>query len=107
MHIMSAGGRHKHIEDLDTGISIYEYTSDGLMTAEVEPEGNRFEHVFGASGRLTDATDEQAGHWNYSRTENANDDILTEVFTAEGNLTSYLDYTDSTGAYSSIITDPT
>ena len=26
--------------------------------------------------------------------------------TAEGNLTSYLDYTDSTGAYTSIITDP-
>jgi hypothetical protein len=42
MHIMSAGGRHKHTEDLNTGISIYECTSDGLMTAEVEPEGNRF-----------------------------------------------------------------
>jgi RHS repeat-associated protein len=32
---------------------------------------------------------------------------LTEVLSAEGNLTSFLDHTDSTGKYTSTITDPT
>jgi len=35
-----------------------------------------------------------------------NGDIQTQVLSAEGNLTTYLDHTDSTGAYTSRITDP-
>jgi RHS repeat-associated protein len=85
----------------------FEYTADGLLTAKIEPKGNRFEHVFDSIGRLTDATDQEDGHWNYTRTAYENGDILTEVLTGEGNLTSYLDYFSSTGAYSSTITDPT
>jgi YD repeat-containing protein len=85
----------------------FEYTSDGLLTAKIEPEGNRFEHVFDFNGRLTDATDQEGGHWNYARTAYENGDILTEVLTGEGNLTSYLDHTYSTGEYTSSITDPT
>ncbi len=85
----------------------FEYTTDGLMSAEIEPEANRFEHVFDSNGKLTDATDEEGGHWQFSRTASVNGDILTEVLTGEGNLTSYLDHTDSTGAYTSTITGPT
>jgi RHS repeat-associated protein len=85
----------------------FEYTADGMMTAEIEPEGNRFEHDFGTNGRVTDVFDEQGGHWNYARTAYKNGDILTEVTTGEGNLTSYLDHTYSTGEYTSTITDPT
>ncbi|RZB33837.1 MAG: hypothetical protein SRB2_03673 [Desulfobacteraceae bacterium Eth-SRB2] len=85
----------------------FEYTTDGLLTAKIEPEGNRFEHVFDSIGRLTDATDQEGGHWNYTRTTDANGDILTQMLTGEGNLTSYLDHTDSTSAYTSTITDPT
>jgi len=85
----------------------FEYTPDGLMTAETEPEGNQFDHTFSSTGRLTDATDEEGGHWQFSRTASANGDILTEVLTGEGNLTSYLDHTDSTGVYTSTITGPT
>ena len=85
----------------------FEYTADGLMTAKIEPEGNRFEHQFDSLGRLTDAMDEEEGHWIYEKTAYANGDILTEVTTGEGNLTAYLDHTDSTGAYTSTITDPT
>ncbi len=85
----------------------FEYTLDGLMTAKIEPEGNRFDHVFDANGNLTDATDEELGHWQFSRTASANGDILTEVLTGEGNLTSYLDHTYSTGEYTSTITAPT
>ncbi|MDL1984383.1 MAG: hypothetical protein LWX54_09395 [Deltaproteobacteria bacterium] len=87
----------------------FEYTADGLMTAETEPEGNRFEHGFGTNGRVTNLFNEQGGHWNYARTAYKNGDILTEVKTGEGNLTSYLDHTYSTGTgkYTSTITDPT
>jgi RHS repeat-associated protein len=84
----------------------FEYTPDGLMTAKIEPEGNRFEHVFDSAGRLTDAIDQEGGHWQYSNTSYANDDIQTQVLSEEGNLTTYLDHTDSTGAYTSRITDP-
>ncbi|MBW2630983.1 MAG: hypothetical protein JRC90_04325 [Deltaproteobacteria bacterium] len=85
----------------------FEYTEEGLMTAKIEPEGNRFEHVFDADGRLTDATDEEGGHWNYERTAFVNGDILAEVTTGEGNVTSYLGHTYSTGKYTSTITDAT
>ena len=85
----------------------FEYTTDGLITAKIEPEGNRFEHVFDSLGRLTEATDQEGGHWQFSRTAYESGDILTDVFTGEGNLTSYLDHTYSTGAYTATITDPT
>ena len=84
----------------------FEDTPDGLMTAKIEPEGNRFDHIFDSTGRLTDVTDQEGGHWSYSRSMSANGDILTRVLSAEGNLSSYLDHTDSTGAYTSRITDP-
>ena len=85
----------------------FEYTPNGLMTAKIEPEGNRFGHQFDSSGRLTDATDDEGGHWHFVRTVSEHSDILTEVTTGEGNLTSYLDHTYSTGKYTSTITDPT
>jgi RHS repeat-associated protein len=84
----------------------FEYTTDGLMTAKIEPEGNRFEHVFDLRGRLTDAIDQEGGNWQYSRSVDINGDVQTQVLSAEGNLTTYLDHTDSTGAYTSRITDP-
>ena len=85
----------------------FEYTPAGLLTAKVEPNGNRFEHQFSDSGRLTDATDDDGGHWHFTQTDQENGDILTEVLTGEGNLTTYLDHTYSTGEYISTITDPT
>ena len=85
----------------------FEYTPNGLMTAETEPEGNRFDHTFNSTGKLTDVTDEEGGHWQYNRTASANGNILTEMLTGEGNLTSYLDHIYSTGAYTSTITGPT
>jgi RHS repeat-associated protein len=91
----------------DSSFYSFEYTSDGLMTAETEPEGNRFDHAFSSAGRLMDVVDEEGGHWQYNKTVYVNGDILTEVLTGEGNLTSYLDHTYSTGAYTSTITGPT
>jgi RHS repeat-associated protein len=93
--------------------SFYEfgYTPDGLMTVEYEPGRNRFDHTFDPEdGRMTDAYDEEGGHWNFSRTEDANGEsqsnIAAKISVFEWNLTSYSDYTDSTGAYTSVITGP-
>jgi RHS repeat-associated protein len=83
----------------------FTYTPDGLMTAEIEPSGNRFEHVFDEQGRLKEVVDEQGGHWSYTRTVDSNSNVLMEVLSGEGNLTSFLDHTDSTGKYTSVITD--
>ncbi|MBW2596747.1 MAG: hypothetical protein JRC93_12420, partial [Deltaproteobacteria bacterium] len=85
----------------------FEYTSGGLMTAEIDPEGNRFEHQYDSIGRLTNTTDDEGGHWHYSRLEYENGDVLGEVLSAEGSLTSHVDHTYSTGAYTSTIIDPT
>jgi RHS repeat-associated protein len=85
----------------------FEYTPGGLLAAKVEPETNRFRHGFDTSGRLTNATDEEGGIWQYSRTTLESGEVLTEVLTGEGDLTSYLDFTDSTGAFTSTITGPT
>ena len=84
----------------------FEYTPDGLMLAKIEPEGNRFDQSFTLSGKLSDVHDEEGGHWNYQRTAYENGDILIQVTSGEGNMSSYLDYTDSTGAYTSTVTDP-
>ncbi|MDY6950912.1 MAG: RHS repeat-associated core domain-containing protein [Thermodesulfobacteriota bacterium] len=85
----------------------FEYTSDGLMTAKIEPEGNRFDHQFDENGRLTDAWNEEGGHWQLSRTVHENGDIVAEVMSGEGNTISFLDHTYATGEYTSTITDPT
>ncbi|MCD4790514.1 MAG: hypothetical protein K8R37_10980, partial [Bacteroidales bacterium] len=91
----------------DNSFYSFKYTLDGLMTAKIEPEANGFEHEFDASGRLTNATDGEEGHWQFARSVQENGDILYQKLTGEGNLTSYLDHTYSTDAYTSTITDST
>jgi hypothetical protein len=76
------------------------------LTEKTEPEGNRFEHVFNDIGRLTLATDQEGGHWEFARSTYSNGDILSSVTTGEGNVTTYLDNTDSTGKYTATITGP-
>jgi RHS repeat-associated protein len=90
----------------DNSSYTFEYSPDGLMTAEIDPGNNRFEHLFDSSGRLTDVTDPELGHWNYSRTALANGDILVVKSTGEGNVTTYQDHAFSTGASTSTITGP-
>ena len=77
------------------------------MTANIDPEENRFEHDFDSLVRLTDTRDDEGGHWWFSRSVQRDGDIFYQTLTAEGNITSYLDHTYSTGAYTSVITDPT
>ena len=105
--VLDAANHLTRITYPDGSFYNFEYTSDGLMTAEKEPEGKRYDHTFNSTGKLTDARDEEGGHWQYNRTASANGDILIEMLTGEGNLTSFQDHTDSTNAYTSTITGPT
>jgi RHS repeat-associated protein len=93
--------------DPDGSFYDFEYTLDGLMTTEIEPEGNRFDHIFDTAGRLIEVRDGESGQWTYDKSTFGNGEILIEVLTGEKNLTAFLDRTDSTGAYTSIVTDPT
>ena len=91
----------------DGSFYTFEYTPEGLMTAKIEPQGNQFDHAFNVSGQLEDVIDEEGGHWNYTKNVYGSGDILTEVTTGEGNVTSYIDHTDPIENYTSTITDPT
>lgn len=102
------GDNHlSRIEYPDGAYWSFEYTSDGLITAKVEPEGNRFEYIYNSEGIVTGTLDEEGGNWQFSESDDDQGNTYSETLTAEGNLTTYVDHTDATGAYISTITDPT
>ncbi|MCP4550352.1 MAG: sugar-binding protein, partial [bacterium] len=104
---VDADNRLTRVTYADESFYQFDYTSDGLMEVEIEPNGNRFTHVFNTDGRITDVLDEEGGHWTYSKSMEPDGTVLSWTETGEGNVTSYQDLTDSTCASSSIITGPT
>ena len=97
----------KKVSYPDSSFYSFTYTSDGLMTDEYDPKNNHFIHQYDSIGRITNIFDPEGGSWSYSRTVDNAGNIFTNILTAEGNLTVYKDRTDSTGAYTSLKTDPT
>jgi RHS repeat-associated protein len=85
----------------------FEYTADGLLTAKIDPNGNRFEHFFNGYGRLEAASDQEQGFWQFAQGIDAGGVVNSTMLTAEGDHTSYRDLTESTGAFTSRITDAT
>lgn len=83
----------------------FEYTAAGLLTAKIDPAGNRFEHFFDAAGRLEAASDQEQGYWQFAQSADATSLVTSTTLTAEGAGTTYQDRTESTGAYTSRITD--
>jgi RHS repeat-associated protein len=83
----------------------FEYTAAGLLTAKIEPAGNRFEHFFDSAGRLESASDQEQGNWQFAQSADAAGLVTSTTLTAEGAVTTYQDRTESTGAYTSRITD--
>ncbi len=84
---------------------LFDYTGEGLLTAKIEPKGNRFGHVYDDVGRLEYSADEEQGLWQFGRTVDVTGNVISSVFSAEGRGTFYQDRTESTGAYTSRITD--
>ncbi len=82
----------------------FEYdNNDGLMTAKIEPENNRFEYDFDPIGRLFHYSDEEGGEWTFTRGMNDSGEVVTTKESASGNITRYVDFTDITGAFTSSI----
>ncbi|MGD8256495.1 MAG: tandem-95 repeat protein, partial [Desulfobacterales bacterium] len=84
----------------------FEYSLTGLLTVKTEPEGNRFYHAYDADGRLIESSDEHGGFWTFTREVLDTGEVLHQVVTGEGNVTTYLDSTASTGEFTSSVTDP-
>ena len=61
------------------------------MTDEYDPKNNHFIHQFDSNGRITNIFDPEGGSWSYSRTVDNAGNILVNVLTGEGNLTTYKD----------------
>ena len=83
----------------------FQYSSDGLMTTKVDPNGNSFHHYFDEAGRLVEALDQEGGDWIFERNVDAKGEAHTTVITGEEAFVSYSDRTSSTGTYASTITD--
>ncbi|CAK8723016.1 hypothetical protein GKODMF_14590 [Candidatus Electrothrix gigas] len=90
----------------DSTAYTFTYTADDLMTVETEPNGNRFEHHFDANGKILEVLDEEGGQWQYTRQRLANGEVRIDSLTAEGNRTTNLDNTASTGAFATTTIDP-
>ena len=102
---IDADNHLKRVTYADGSYYDFEYDSNGLMLREIDPAGNSYEHAFDDKGRLKYIMDGEGGHWRYTRFVDENSHISTEVLSAEDNLTYLLDYTDSTGKYTSTVTD--
>ena len=89
----------------DGSVYGFEYTAAGLLNAKIDPAGNRFEHFFDVAGRLASASDQEQGNWQFAQSADAAGLVTSTMLTAEGAVTTYQDRTESTGAYTSRITD--
>ncbi len=103
---MDVNGRMTEIVLADGSAYEFEYATNGLLTAKEEPNGNRFEHQYDANGRLILDLDQEGGTWQHTVIKHGTGEIQTEVLTAEGSLTTYLDHTDMNGLFTSTIVSP-
>jgi RHS repeat-associated protein len=83
----------------------FAYTSDGLLTTEIDPVGNNFYHYYDAAGRLTDVVDQEGGHWNYRKLSYPSGDSMIQSLSAEGDVNTIIDHNYLTGAVTSTMTD--
>ena len=103
---IDSSGRLSSVRYPGGGGYVFDYSSGGLLTTKTDGNGNRFEHDFDPAGRLLRERDQEGGSWTFIRTAEENGEITTKRTSAEGNVLTYVDKTDSTGAYASTITDP-
>lgn len=102
-------GANNHLTKVayeDGGAYDFTYTSEGLMTQKIDPQKHHYSYQYNA-GKITTVNDEIGGEWRFARQADADGDIITQKTTKEGDSTTYMDHTYSTGAYASTITDQT
>lgn len=90
----------------DGGYYDFEYNAGGLMTLEIDPNGNEYVHDYDSSGRVTSVSDPEGGQWDVGGSTDDSGLIHNEIATAEGNTTTYVDTEDFSGDRSTEITGP-
>ncbi|MFZ2629976.1 MAG: carboxypeptidase regulatory-like domain-containing protein, partial [Desulfosalsimonadaceae bacterium] len=66
----------------DNSAYVFEYDNyDGLLTAKIKPNGNRFEHYFDSNGRVTYTNNQEGGLWEFDRIDNADGTVTSTVTT--------------------------
>src|SRR3990172_9638835 len=103
---IDADGKLTRVAYPDNSFYAFVYTADGLMTDEFDPQGNNFRHQYDAGGKIAAVLDPEGGSWSYSRSVDNAGYATTGILTAAGNRTQYVDHADSTGASTSVKTDP-
>ena len=82
----------------DNSSYTFEYQeNDGLLTAKIEPNENRFEHYFDERGRITHTNDAENGLWEFSRSETYEGKVTSSI-TTPNTIKSVEKTTYSTGA---------
>lgn len=99
-------GRLRQILFPDQTEHVMTYNSGGLLVAKQDPHGHLFSHWFDEHGRVTDAYDQEGGHWSWSKWLDAGGDLFTQVASAEGQVELYQETNGWDGAYRSIATGP-
>ncbi|HLA26262.1 MAG TPA: RHS repeat-associated core domain-containing protein [Syntrophales bacterium] len=103
---IDATGKLTSVAYPDNSSYSFVYTEDGLMIDEFDPQGNNFRHQYDTGGKIAAVLDPEGGVWSYTRSVDDAGYATTGILTAEENLTKYVDHTDSTGASTSVKTDP-
>jgi len=82
----------------------FDYTPDGLMTDEWDPNGNHFIHGYDAVGGVASVSDPEGGYWTYAQTTDPNGTKYTTEQTGELNVASTEESTSSAGIFTQTTT---
>ena len=90
----------------DESLYTFEYqNNDGLLTAKIEPNSNRFEHYFDGNGRITHTNDSHGGLWQFDR-DKSFDGLVSSTIATPNTLKSVERIRYSTGAEEKVVTNP-
>jgi len=76
------------------------------MTVEIEPNGDRYDHVFDEMGRLLSVEDLEGGRWGHSRSSSEDGTTVATRVSASGESTTHSDVLTASDEYVSTITSP-
>ena len=83
----------------------FEYTAEGLLTPRSTRPATASSTFSMPPAALQSASDQEQGNWQFAQSADAAGLVTSTTLTAEGAATTYQDRTESTGAYTSRITD--
>ena len=83
-----------------------QYTTDGLLTAFIDPRGHKSVYQYDDLGRFVEDTNAAGGGWTLARSENQGGGYTTTMTTKEGRVTQYQVKPQSNGEMLRVNTSP-